>query len=83
MHSTLIAVANLNELLIFQIVKEGKAIKEQILSWSRPEFYPSESALGNFVMPDKLPIISWGYGKTPILKDKAYIILAVAWGPLI
>jgi hypothetical protein len=34
-------------------------------------------------MPEKLPIISWGYGKTPILKDKAYIILAVAWGPLI
>lgn len=76
-------MASLNELLIFQIVKEGKPIKEQLLSWSRPEFYPSESEQGNCAMPEKLPIISWGYGKTPILKDKAYIILAVAWGPLI
>ena len=31
----------------------------------------------------RVPQLAWGYGKTPIFKDRAYSILAIAWGPLI
>lgn len=30
-----------------------------------------------------LPSISWGYGHSPVMKDKCYATLAVAWGPLV
>lgn len=27
--------------------------------------------------------MAWGYGMSPILKDREHTILAIAWGPLI
>lgn len=30
-----------------------------------------------------LPCMGFGYGYTPIFKDKPYALLAVAWGPLV
>jgi hypothetical protein len=30
-----------------------------------------------------MPCISWGFGQTPVLKDRPHTLLAVAWGPLI
>lgn len=30
-----------------------------------------------------LPSVTWGFGHSPIFKDKSYSILAVAWGPLV
>jgi hypothetical protein len=29
------------------------------------------------------PPICWGFGMTPVLRDKPHSILAIAWGPII
>lgn len=34
-------------------------------------------------LKDCPPSIGWGYGHSPVLKDKCYATLAVAWGPLV
>lgn len=34
------------------------------------------------LMP-RIPQLAWGYGKTPIFKDRVYSLLAIAWGPMI
>lgn len=31
----------------------------------------------------RFPSMSWGYGHSPILKDKVYSLLAIGWGPLV
>lgn len=28
-------------------------------------------------------MLTWGYGRTPIYRDKSYIILAIGWGPIV
>ena len=30
----------------------------------------------------RLPCMSWGFGHSPMCRDKQYVILAFAWGPL-
>ena len=40
----------------------------------------------NIVQFDKahhIPNLAWGYGRTPFFKDETYVLLAIAWGPLI
>jgi hypothetical protein len=32
---------------------------------------------------EKLPVLAWGYGRTPMFKDRTYILLAIGWGPLV
>lgn len=50
---------------------------------SKPKSYFNKK-LDNFVdIKPNAPILCWGYGHTPIFKDKAYSILAIGWGPLI
>lgn len=34
-------------------------------------------------MQNCLPSITWGYGHSPIFKNKCYATIVVAWGPLI
>lgn len=83
----MIALGSLNQVIIYQIVKDGKPAKEQLFSIDRPSRYLSEKNLetmdGKAPMPDVMPVLSWGYGKTPIFKDRTYILLAIGWGPYI
>jgi hypothetical protein len=30
-----------------------------------------------------MPSLSWGYGMSPVLKERPHSLLAIAWGPLI
>ena len=43
-----------------------------------------KSAIGEVKeMDDVLPALTWGYGYSPMMKDKCYANLVVGWGPLI
>lgn len=33
--------------------------------------------------PLAVPQISWGYGMSPVLKDRPHSLLAIGWGPVI
>jgi hypothetical protein len=33
--------------------------------------------------PEVLPVLAWGYGRTPCFRHRTYALLAVSWGALI
>lgn len=49
----------------------------------KPLFYPSERTGKYERFPDTLPVMTWGYGRSPIYKHRTQAMLAVAWGALI
>ena len=66
-----------------QILKVAKESCNSCFGLKRPKFYPSERLQGYATFPETVPVIAWGYGRTPVFKHRTYALMAVAWGPLI
>ena len=77
---TWLALANRNEIQILQVTKETC---KSCFSLRKPTFYPSERTNKYEPFPDTLPVMAWGYGKSPVFKHRTQAILAVSWGAMI
>ena len=77
---TWLALANRNEVQILQVTKETC---RSCFSVRKPTFYASERTNKYETFPDTLPVMAWGYGKSPCFKHRTQAILAIAWGALI
>ena len=80
--ASLIAMGSQKEVVIHNVIKE-KVVK--LFSVSRPLHYPSQNmhSIVQFQKAHHTPCLAWGYGRTPFFKDETYVLLAVAWGPLL
>lgn len=78
--STMIALGSEESIVVFAINKDNMM---EVTSVQRPARYPSQN-FGTSSVPiyPRLPCMSWGYGHTPLCRDKNYCMLAFAWGPL-
>jgi hypothetical protein len=76
----LIALGNNEEVLILQVKPNSDTILKEI---KRPKYYYSRKNNKYVDFKPIHPMLSWGYGHSPIFKDKPYTLLAIAWGPLI
>ena len=57
----------------------------QLFTLKRPLLYSSQNMHGivQFQKQHHVPNLAWGYGRTPFFKDDTYVLLAIAWGPMI
>ena len=80
--ASLIAMGSNLEVNIFNVIKESCY---RIFTVQRPRAYPSQNTgrIEMFQKQHQVPCLSWGYGRTPCFKDETYVLLAIAWGPLI
>ena len=63
----LFALGSLDMVMILEIKNiEGKVIQKI----PRP----------NYVQPGSVPYLAWGFGLTPVFRDRAYFLLAITWG---
>ena len=76
---TLVAIGNYEKILVLAITQSKSQLIKKI---ERPQFKEVSSAELKYVL-DSYPSITWGYGHSPVCKDKCYATLAVGWGPLI
>lgn len=37
----------------------------------------------NYIQAGSVPYLAWGFGLTPVYRDRAYFILAITWGNMI
>jgi len=74
----MVAVANHDYVLIFALSQNKSQLLKEI---RRPSYVGTSETLKR--MPEYLPAITWGFGHSPIFKDKCYANLIVAWGPLL
>jgi len=52
---------------------------------TKPYYRPNEDSPEEDykALENVLPSITWGYGHSPIFKNKCYATIVIAWGPLI
>ena len=77
---TLIALANSDFVQIMSVIPNQHTEITRI--YRQKNYFSSENKQYQDILP-RLPAMSWGFGHSPILKDKMYSILAIGWGPLI
>jgi hypothetical protein len=77
---TLLAVGSTRRVLIFSVGAKTSQILKQI---SVPQYYESPQADTPKRLIDSMPAMAWGFGHSPVFKDRTYAELAVAWGPLV
>ena len=65
------------------ILKVRPNFHAELFRIDRPQRYQSKTYGVMKDVKPKLPSLCWGYGHTPVFKDKSYSILAIGWGPLI
>lgn len=79
--STVISLGSEESIVVFQITKDAMI---EVTSVQRPMRYPSENFGTNSVpIYPRLPCMNWGYGNTPMCRDKPNCVLAFAFGPLV
>jgi hypothetical protein len=49
----------------------------------KPKRYPSQNTEDVMPVLSQLPVLAWGFGKTPRFNFQAIPMLAIAWGPII
>lgn len=79
----LIAIASVDIVLVYAVSQTRWQLLKQIES---PEYIPPNSPAESgecCILEGVVPQVTWGYGHSPIMKDKCYATLAVAWGPLV
>eukprot|EP00347_Sterkiella_histriomuscorum_P012402 403368713 len=74
------AIGNAGQVDIIE-AKSGK--HNLLMTIERPSKFFNKSANELQDFKARVPSLSWGYGHTPAIKDKAHSILAIAWGPLV
>ena len=77
---TWLALGNRAEIQILQVSKETCRSCFKI---RKPNAYPSERTQMYQAFPDALPVMAWGYGRSPCFKHRTHAMLAVSWGALI
>ena len=65
---------------MFAVSEKRKELVKEILA---PKFLSSGGEGDVKDLKKCTPSLTWGYGHSPVLKDKCYATLVVAWGPLI
>jgi hypothetical protein len=77
----MVAIGCRDSVLIFEARINGH--KELYLINKPEKYYNRDNQTFDPYRPLSVPSISWGYGMSPVLKDRPHSMLAVAWGPLI
>lgn len=72
------AIANTDNVVIMAITKDKTHVYKEI---PRPSYKDMKGEIQR--LKDTPPAITWGYGHSPMMKDRCYATLVVAWGPLI
>jgi hypothetical protein len=74
-------MANRDCLIIFEARQNDHKVFGSI---KKPEKYYNKRT-GNFdpFLPLCIPSMSWGYGMSPVLKDRPHSLLAIGWGPVV
>ena len=54
-----------------------------LVSYQKPMRYISENVKEVMPIISHLPVLAWGFGKTPRNNYTNFALLAIAWGPLI
>ena len=49
----------------------------------KPQRYPSQNVEDVYPIMSQLPILAWGFGRTPRYNFQSFPLLAIAWGPLV
>jgi hypothetical protein len=78
---SMLAVGCRDSVLIFDAKQNDH---KELLSITKPDRYFSQAnqSFDPFIMYGN-PALTWGYGMSPLLKDKPHSMLAIAWGPII
>lgn len=77
----MIAIANRDKLMVIDAKQENYRV---LLSIDKPDmFFNKESNIYEPFRPSSVPAIAWGFGMSPLLKDRPHSMLAIGWGPLI
>ena len=77
----MVAIGSRDAVLVFEAKAGGHS---ELLKISKPEqFFNRENETFDPFHPITVPSISWGYGMSPLLKDRPHSMLAVAWGPVV
>lgn len=76
----MVAIGNANQV---DIIEVGPGKHHIIMTIDRPTKYYNKSTNELSDFKPRVPSLSWGYGNTPAIRDRAHSILAIAWGPLI
>jgi len=75
---TLVAIGSSSKVIVLAITKEKSQIVKE---FDCPKY---KSAINEIKeLNSVLPSITWGYGHSPMMKDKCYATLVIGWGPLI
>ncbi len=78
---TMIALANRDKLIVIDAKQDNYRI---LLSIDKPDvFYNKDSNIYEPFRPSTVPMIAWGFGMSPLLKDRPHSMLAIGWGPVI
>lgn len=79
---SLVAIANEQKVLVFAVNSSKSQLIREI---KQPMFNPSVNGDAKQLreLDGIQPSITWGYGHSPVMKDKCYATLVIAWGPLI
>ena len=79
---TLVALGSSEAVIVVAVSQvQSQVINEINTPESTTSTYDQDHLLSE--LKDCLPAINWGYGHSPVFKDRCYATLAVAWGPLI
>lgn len=77
---TLVAVGSDENVAIWLTPEKQKI---QLKEFPKPMRYPSQNMGGVMPIRSQLPVLAWGFGKTPRYNFQTFPLLAIAWGPLI
>ena len=76
----MIAIGSKDNVYVIIVTKDGSRLIKEI---SRPPYITNQAISKVAQIADCYPSLDWGYGHSPIFKDRMYSILAIGWGPLV
>ena len=78
--ATIVAMGSTEHVAIYETPE--KQITQRLLI-AKPQRYPSQNVEDVFPIMSQLPILAWGFGRTPRYNFQSFPLLAIAWGPLV
>jgi hypothetical protein len=76
-----VALANRDSIMILET---GQSQHKTLLSMDKPDkFYNKESKNFDPFRPLTVPGLAWGFGMSPVLKERSHSMLAIGWGPIV
>lgn len=76
----MISLGNANEV---RIMEARPNYHTDFLTIARPNMIYNKSTNDYEMFYPVSPCLSWGFGHSPVLKERPHSMLAISWGPLI